>query len=107
MARGIKKLKLWTSISVYLERINSRELEIKCQTLEDRNLSFDHNVRYNGSIPFRYASRLMDFRLSWGNRKMQLFALSYINKKCKFALDTPSNRYSRGRVVIKNENSDA
>jgi hypothetical protein len=105
MARGVKKIKRWTTISVLLHKVHSLEVYLRCQTQSERTLSTQYTDRYG--ISSIYGSYLIGFIQHWRSQKIQLHSRHYVNKLYRFKLNVPSNHYARGKVVFENENSDA
>jgi hypothetical protein len=96
MARGLKKIKKTTIITVLLKSYRPSDIYLRCQTRSDLESS---NTRLFGGYVFAVAR-------DWDER-IYLRQQRYVEKFYKFVLDTSSNRYARGRVVFKNEDSDA
>jgi hypothetical protein len=96
MARGLKKIKKTTIITVLLKSYRPTDIYLRCQTREDIESS---NSRLFGGYVFAIGR---DWR-----EQIFLRQQRYVEKFYKFVLDTPSNRYARGRVMFKNEDSDA
>ena len=109
MARGIKKLKKWTTISFVLSNTRYTGIALICQTLQERILTQQQRDRYLGSATIRpYGAYVVNFlKYRWGSEKLSLGREYGVHRDYKFVLDTPSKRYARGKVVFKNEDSDA
>lgn len=110
MARGIKKLKKWTTISVLLSSARYAGISLMVQTLQERVLTQQQRMRYEGrEVSLRpYGRCVFSFlKYRWGDEQLSLGREYGVHRNYKLALDTPSKRYARGKVVFKNEDSDA
>ena len=109
MARGMKKLKKWTTTSLMLSSARCSGIALICQNCEERIITQQQQARYLDHTHFRpYGSYVVTFlKYRWGSENLSLAREYGVHRDYKLVLDTPSKRYIRGKVVFKNEDSDA
>jgi len=78
-----------------------------CQTQYERFATQRQRDAHNGAVYSPFGSCVLRFDESYHDNKIYLHYGFFVHKVYKFVLDTPSNHYARGKVVFKNENSDA